>query len=47
MIVQPTKRISEEDHKVLAIWAAVSERDWQYQRLPKHLRSMAFPTSKH
>jgi hypothetical protein len=27
--------------------ATAVESDWQYQRLPEHLRSVAFPTSRH
>ncbi|MEK6260732.1 MAG: putative immunity protein [Planctomycetota bacterium] len=24
-----------------------TEQDWQYQRLPEHLRAVVFPTSSH
>jgi len=27
--------------------ATATERDWQYRRLPEHLRSVAFPPSRH
>ncbi len=47
----PQRPIHVADHARFAaaytVKAVASESDWQYQRLPEHLRSIVFPASKH